>query len=59
MQYFTIAKHNLQFIGSMWGVWVVQIGTQYIITVCQNNISNRASVASCGKINANRASIAN
>ena len=43
----------------MWGggvrvlVWVVQIGTQYIITVCQNNTSNRALVASCGKINTN------
>ena len=28
---------------------VVQIGTQYIITFCQNNISNWALVASCGK----------
>ena len=29
------------------------------MTVCQNNISNRALVASCGKINKNRVSIAN
>ena len=38
---------------------VVQTGTQYIITVYQNKISNRALVRSCGKINTNRASITN
>ena len=35
------------------------IGTQYITTVCQNNISNRRLVASCGKINICITSITN
>ena len=33
--------------------------TVYVITVCQNNISNRALLTSCGKINTHRASITN
>ena len=37
----------------------MQIGTQNILTICQNNISYRALVASCGKINAIRESITN
>ena len=35
------------------GVLVVLIDTQHIITVCPNNISNRALVASCVKIDTN------
>ena len=32
---------------------------QYITTICENNISNRALVAGCGKINTNQASTTN
>ena len=41
------------------GMGSVDWHTVYIITVCQNNISNRALLASCGKINTHRASITN